>query len=68
MALTTAEKLDEVQTAITAILGGAQEYTSSRLSVKRADLSALLRERKQLEAMLASESGNDVAVAFLDHR
>jgi len=54
---TYSEQLVEVQTAITAILTGAQAYSVAGRSLTRADLKALLDERKRLEPLAARESG-----------
>jgi len=66
--MTTTEQLNEINSAISAILGGAQEYRIHGRLVRKAELSALLKERIRLEAALASQDGRDVAVAFLGER
>ena len=65
---TTAEQLAEINAAISAITGGAQEYQIGSRRVVRGQLSALLAERKHLEAKQSSEQGYDVAVAYFDRR
>ncbi|MCE5315174.1 MAG: peptidylprolyl isomerase [Armatimonadota bacterium] len=66
--MTTLEKLDEINAAISAVLNGSQEYAISGRRIRRADLSTLLQERTRLEAQLASENGADIAVAYLGKR
>lgn len=52
------EQLLEVQTAISAIHTGAQEYSIANRSLKRAGLSTLYAERDRLEKEIyALESG-----------
>lgn len=65
--MTTAEQLTEINTAITAILTGAQEVWSRNKRVRRADLPALLAERKRLEGVIAG-TYYDVTVANFDRR
>lgn len=55
-ALTYEEQLSEVQTAITAILGGAQSYSIADRTVTKANISWLFRERRRL-MQLADPSG-----------
>ncbi|MEK5086821.1 hypothetical protein MKY98_07785 [Paenibacillus sp. FSL M8-0228] len=53
------EQLLEVETAISAIQSGAQEYSIANRSLKRADLATLYTERSRLEQEIeALESGN----------
>lgn len=67
--MTTQQQLDQINAAITAIEGGAQEYSTGDLRVKRADLATLYKERRQLQAMLAEEnSGGGCYVARFDGR
>lgn len=66
--MTTQQQLDEVNAAISAILGGAQEYTApGGRRVRRAELSTLLSERTRLERKIAGEN-YDVTVAVFDRR
>ncbi|AIW41794.1 hypothetical protein [Paenibacillus polymyxa] len=52
------EQLLEVETAISAIQSGAQEYSIANRSLKRADLATLYAERSRLEKEIeALESG-----------
>jgi hypothetical protein len=51
-----ADELAEVQAAITAILGGAQEYSKGDLSVTKADLKVLMDERRELRILAAKEA------------
>lgn len=52
---TTLEQLEEVQTAITAVMSG-QSYTISGRSMTRADLKALTEREEKLLARYQSES------------
>ena len=45
-------QLDLVNQAISKILSGAQEYRIGTRTVRRADLSALLAERRRLEGII----------------
>ena len=70
MAMTAAEKLEEVNTAITKVLGGGQSYQMGSLT--RADLGVLREMRKELQAEAAAESephlfGN-TSVAYFEGR
>ena len=49
MATSAADLLDQVNSAITAILGGAQEYTVGLRQVKKADLGKLMQLRSMLQ-------------------
>lgn len=63
------EQLNEVNKAITSVVGGAQEYWIGSKHVRRADLAALLKERERLEAQVGDEAGSGgVTVAFFDRR
>lgn len=53
---TTAEQLASVQTAITAIEGGAQSVTKDGMTITRADLATLYTERARLLALTTSEA------------
>ncbi len=66
--MTTQEQLDQVNAAISAILGGAQEYRIGTRNLRRADLSVLFQERTKLEAALASQNGYSTTVAVFDRR
>lgn len=66
--MTTTEQLTEINAAITAITGGAQEYSIGSRRVRRGDLAILLAERRRLEMKLANEAGYDVSVAYFDRR
>ncbi len=57
MALTSTQRLDEIETAITTILTTGQSYTTGDgRSLSRADLSALYAERRKIEGELAEET------------
>jgi hypothetical protein len=66
--MTTQEQLDQINSAISAILGGAQEYRIGPRSVTRGNLKDMLSERTRLEAKLVEESGGSVAVTYFDRR
>lgn len=70
--MSTQTQLDEINTAITSILSGAQEYRIGNRSMKRADLSFLFKERNRLELKLESETSSDIlnntSVAVFDGR
>lgn len=66
--MSTATELAEINAAITAITGGAQEYQIGSRRVRRAELATLLRERVRLQNQLAEEQGYNVAVAYFDRR
>ncbi|MDD4601465.1 hypothetical protein SDC9_04148 [bioreactor metagenome] len=55
MALDLATMLTQIEAAITAILGGAQEYAIGSRRVTKADLKTLLEERRMLIAELHIE-------------
>ena len=50
-------QLDLVNQAISKILSGAQEYRIGTRTVRRADLSALLAERRRLEGTINQLAG-----------
>lgn len=55
------DQLAEVNKAISAILGGAQEYSIGTRRIKRPDLGLLQEERRRLEAEISAlESGNGI--------
>ena len=53
--MTTQQQLDEINTAITTILTGAQEYNIGTRKVRKADLNFLTVERQRLEQKLQGE-------------
>lgn len=53
------EQLEEVQTAISQILTGAQSYSIGGRSLTRADLPTLVAHEKYLRAMADRETNND---------
>lgn len=61
-------ELTDINSAITAIEGGAQEYRIGSRSLKRGDLRTLYEERRRLKAEVAAESGNSTVVARFDGR
>lgn len=66
--MTILEQLNEVNAAISAILGGAQEYRIGSRTMRRADLSVLFTERQRLEAAVANENGYTTSVVVFDRR
>lgn len=68
----TAEMLEQVNSAITAVVAGGQSYKLGSRSLTRADLGTLKALREELEAQ--AESGNSdglldrTFVAFFDGR
>lgn len=53
---TTAEKLAQVEAAITAILAGGQAHASEGRALTRADLSTLYEQERRLQGQLARET------------
>jgi len=67
--MTTREKLDQINRAITAIESGAQEYSIGSRRIKRPDLSILYQERRILQQQYEAEIGTGgVTVAVFDRR
>lgn len=56
--MTAEEKLIEVNTAISKILIGGQEYKIGTRSLTRADLGTLLEMQKDLQAQIANQNGH----------
>ena len=56
--MTAEEKLVEVNTAISKILIGGQEYKIGTRSLTRADLGTLLEMQKDLQAQIANQNGH----------
>jgi len=50
-------ELGQIDTAITAILGGAQSYSIGSRSLTRADLALLYKRKDMLEDTIAALSG-----------
>lgn len=67
-----AEMLEQINTAITAVLSGGQSYKIGSRSLTRADLSTLQAMRAELEAQItagqASPLLDRIYVAFFDGR
>lgn len=63
--LTPAELLENVETAITAILTGAQSYTIGTRSYTRADIKTLRDWRRDLKNEITSADGVRRTVAEL---
>ncbi len=53
------EQLEEVQTAISKIISGAQAYSVGGRSLTRADLATLQEREKYLRAMVDRETNNN---------
>lgn len=69
--MTTQEQLDQINAAITAIEAGAQEYKVGEMTVKRANLDTLYKERRNLNQQLIDESndgGGSIYAAQFDRR
>lgn len=66
--MTVQEQLDQINAAISAILGGAQEYSIGTRRLRRADLQVLFEERRRLEKALADQNGYSISVAVFDRR
>ena len=66
--MTVKEQLDQVNAAISAILGGAQEYSIGSRRLRRADMAVLFKERQRLETALAEQNGYTTIVAVFDRR
>lgn len=64
------EQLAEVRKAISAILGGAQEYRIGSRSIKRPDLGRLYEERTRLEKEIQDieEGGGIFRLAYFEGR
>jgi hypothetical protein len=64
------EQLVEVRKAISAILGGAQEYRIGTRSIKRPDLGLLYEEQTRLEKEISAiEGGGGIfRVAYFEGR
>jgi len=54
--LTYTEQLEQIDTAITAILTGAQSYSFGTRSKTSADLKTLMDERKRLQVLAERET------------
>jgi len=50
-------ELEQINTAISMILGGAQSYSMGSRSLTRANLDTLLKRKDRLEDLIASLSG-----------
>ena len=56
------EQLEEIQAAITAILGGAQSYTVGQMTYERASLDTLLRMQERLMPLAVRETAGVVGI------
>lgn len=66
--MNTQEQLEQINSAISAIENGAQEYQIGSRRVRRADYAALCTERRRLKAELAQEVTGSTFVASFDRR
>lgn len=70
--MTAAERLEEVNTAITKVLVAGQSYTIGSRRLTRADLSLLREMQKELQAEVSAGNGSmfldDTYVAYFDGR
>jgi len=60
--LTYTEQLEQVDTAITAILTGAQSYSVAGRTKTNADLRTLMEERKRLQILVQRETDGGINV------
>lgn len=69
---TAQEELIEVEQALSSIALGGQSYTIGSRKLTRADYSALLARKKELQAAIASESNSSLFdntfVSYFDRR
>jgi len=66
--MTTQEQIEQINDAITAIEGGAQEYQIGSRRIARPNIFNLYRERQRLEEKLLQEQNSGVFVAVFDRR
>lgn len=64
--MTLQEQLSQINTAIEKIENGAQEYRIGNRMVRRADLTVLYKERRQIQQEIANEEscGGVYAASF----
>ena len=64
--LTLEEQLIQINTAISKIENGAQEYKFRDRTIRRADLAVLYKERREIERRVAEQAngGDSVVAAF----
>jgi len=62
--VTTQEQLDEVNSAITAIMTGSQEYRIGHRLLKRGDLNVLKQMRQDLETKLYYEQNGNITIGI----
>lgn len=58
-AKTARQELAEIEKALTAVTLGGQSYTIGSRKLTRADYSALLARKKELQADIAAEEGGN---------
>ena len=61
---TYTEQLEEVQTAISAILGGAQSYAIGNRSLTRANLKELYAQEERLLKLVARETAGGLGIQY----
>ena len=58
------EQIQQINAAISAIEGGAQEYQIGSRKIRKPDLIVLYNERRMLQAQLAAEGGSMYVARF----
>ena len=66
--MTLEEQLEQINKAIAAIEGGAQEYRIGSRQLRRPDLAVLYKERRLLLQQIRDESGGNIYVATFNRR
>lgn len=66
--MTTQDQIDQINAAIQAIEGGAQEYQIGSRRISRPNILDLYKERRRLEDRLTQEQNIGVYVAVFDRR
>ena len=67
--MSVSEQLDQINSAISKIQAGAQEYRVGSKTVRKADLGTLYKERIRLEQLVREENANGgIYVATFDRR
>jgi len=61
--LTYTEQLEQIDTAITAILTGSQSYSIGNRSKTSGDLNTLVAERKRLQTLVQRETDGGIRVS-----
>lgn len=66
--MSTEDQLIQINKAISAIENGAQEYQIGSRKIRKADLSVLYRERRNLQSEIAEQNNHSCYVARFDRR